>query len=756
MEKKKELKIGEVPRYAAGMKGVRYALKNIFHVMPVYKSLKVLNRLNKEGGVDCPGCAWPDPKHRSKLGEYCENGVKAIAEEAMSGRVDLDFFQKYSVADLIKKSDYWLGQQGRLTHPMVIEPGETHYKPISWADANILIGTNLRALDNPDEAAFYTSGRTSNEAAFLYQLFARMFGTNNLPDCSNMCHESSGVGLTSTVGIGKGSVTLDDLYKAELILIFGQNPATNHPRMLTALEKAKENGAKVVSINPLKEIGLVRFKNPQNISGVFGKGVEISDLYLQVRINEDVALLKAVMMKLFDRAVDNPKILDSAFIDAKTAGFSEFKEALMQSDLQELIARTGLQEAEIDKFVDLLSERNKVIACWGMGLTQHVNGVDNIQEVVNLLLMKGSIGKPGAGTCPVRGHSNVQGDRTMGIAENPSKELLDKISENFGFTPPQEEGYNVVSAIKAMHNEEVKVFIGMGGNFLSAAPDTYYTAEALKKCNLTAHISTKLNRSHLIHGKTALILPSMGRTDIDIVKGKTQVVSVENSMGRVHTSQGRLQPPSEFVMSEPLIVAGIATAALTQDKVDWDYLTTDYSRIRDLIEKTIAGFENYNERLETPSGFDLPNGARIGKFNTASKKANFTINAISATNCEEGEFVMMTIRSHDQFNTTIYGLDDRYRGVLNGRMVVFMNERDMQSMSLKKGELVSLFNNYGNVERLVDGFAVVPYAIPEGCLATYFPEANPLIPLELHAHSSYTPASKSVKVRVRIAEISTL
>lgn len=750
MKEAEKLRITRTPDHAAGMKAVVIALKNIFDRMPKGKSLKVLNKLNKKDGLDCPGCAWPDPDHRSKLGEYCENGVKAIAEEAMEARANPAFFAKHSIKELQAQSDYWLGQQGRLTHPMIIRPGGTHYEETTWDEANKIIGENLNALDSPNDAAFYTSGRTSNEAAFLYQLFVRMYGTNNLPDCSNMCHESSGVALSRTVGIGKGSVTLDDLYQADLILIFGQNPATNHPRMLSSLERAKANGAKVVSINPLKEIGLVKFKNPQTIKGVVGGGTVISDLYLQVRINEDVALLKAAMIKLYERAKTNPDILDEAFIADKTAGYEAFKADLDQQDLSALVERTGLPESEIDAFVDLLAARKKVITCWGMGLTQHVNGVDNIQEVVNLLLMKGSIGKPGAGTCPVRGHSNVQGDRTMGIAERPSKDLLNKISENFGFTPPQEDGYSVIDAIKAMHEEKVKVFIGMGGNFLSAAPDTHYTAEGFNKCNLTVHISTKLNRSHITHGKTALILPSMGRTDKYMKNGKSQFVSVENSMGVVHTTQGLLQPPSEFVESEPVIVANIAKATLTQDKVDWDFLIEDYSNIRDLIEKTIAGFENYNERLKKPSGFELPNGARTGNFTTPNKKANFTVNKLSENNCSAEEFLMMTTRSHDQFNTTIYGLDDRYRGVFNGRMVVFMNEEDAKAKGLNKGDLVTLYNNYDNTERVVEDFAVVPYNIPKGCLATYFPEANPLVPLGLHAHSSHTPASKSVKVKIRM------
>ena len=749
MDESKKLKIEGQAKSAAGMKAVIISLKQIFGVMPKGKALKVLNKLNQKDGVDCPGCAWPDPDHRSKLGEYCENGVKAIAEEAMEQTAGPEFFANYSIDELKAQSDYWLGQQGRLTHPMVLRPGEKHYVPISWDETNKIIGDELRALASPHEAAFYTSGRTSNEAAFLYQLFVRMYGTNNLPDCSNMCHESSGVALSKTVGIGKGSVTLDDLYKAELILIFGQNPATNHPRMLSSLEKAKKNGAKVVSINPMKEAGLIRFKNPQTVKGIIGGGTEISDLYLQLRINEDVALLKAVMMKLFKISETRPEVLDNEFISNKTAGFDEFKADLMTNDLASLIARTGLIESDINELVNLIADRKKIIACWGMGLTQHVNGVDNIQEVVNLLLMKGSISKEGAGTCPVRGHSNVQGDRTMGIAERPSKELLNKISENFGFTPPQEHGYSVVDAITAMYEKKVKVFLGMGGNFLSAAPDTHYTAEALSNCSLTAHISTKLNRSHLTHGKTALILPSMGRTDRYMKNGKSQFVTVENSMGVIHTTQGLLQPPSEFVESEPVIVANIAKATLDQDKVDWDFLIEDYGNIRDIIEKTIAGFENYNERVKQPLGFELPNGARTGDFSTPNKKANFTINKMLTEKVESGEFIMMTTRSHDQFNTTIYGLDDRYRGVYNGRMVVFMNEEDVIANGLKKGDKIALYNNYNNKKREVEGFAVVPYNIPKGCLATYFPEANPLVPIELTAHSSHTPSSKSVRVKIR-------
>lgn len=750
----KDLRFENPPKSVAGIKAVILAMKKIFQVMPKRKAFKILHQLNQKEGVDCPGCAWPDPKKRSKLGEFCENGVKAIAEEAMEQVAGTAFFESHSVDALRAQSDYWLGQQGRLTHPMVLIDGASHYVPISWKLANLLIGTELRALKNPNEAVFYTSGRTSNEAAFLYQLFARMFGTNNLPDCSNMCHESSGVALSKTLGSTKGSVTLEDFDKAELILIFGQNPATNHPRMLSSLEKAKKMGAKVVSINPMKEVGLVHFKNPQTVQGILGGGVEISDLYLQVRINEDVALLKAVMYKLLKIAEIDSSILDNKFISEKTAGFAAFKTALLSHKISVLIERTGVPESEIDALTDLIANRTKIIACWGMGLTQHVNGVDNIQEVVNLLFMKGSIGKDGAGTCPVRGHSNVQGDRTMGIAERPTKALLDRISENFGFAAPREDGYSVVDAIKAMHEEKVKVFVGMGGNFSAAAPDTHFTAEALGKCNLTVHISTKLNRSHLTHGKTALILPSMGRTDKYIKNGKSQFVTVENSMGVVHSTRGVFPAPSEFVESEPVIVANIAKATLDQDTVDWDFLIEDYENIRDLIEKTIDGFENFNERVKKPLGFKLPNASRVGEFSTPNKKANFTINQMMDNPLEAEEFIMMTTRSHDQFNTTIYGLDDRYRGVFNGRMVVFMNKEDILRNNLKKGDKIALFNNYAGKERIVEGFSVVPYDLPKGCMATYFPEANPLVPLALTAHSSHTPSSKSVRVKIRFMDLS--
>ncbi len=711
--------------------------------MPAWKALKVLGKLNQEKGIDCPGCAWPDPDKRSRLGEFCENGVKAIAEEAQHRLAGEAFFKQHAVPALQKRSDHWLGHQGRLAQPMIKRAGNPRYTPIAWSEAFEVIGSHLKSLDHPDEAVFYTSGRTSNEAAFLYQLFVRKFGTNNLPDCSNMCHESSGVALTQTLGIGKGSVTLDDFQHAELILIFGQNPGTNHPRMLSSLEKAKKNGARIIVINPLKEVGLVQFKNPQKITGWTGSGTPLSDLYLQLRINEDVALLKAWLKIL----LQDPANLDLTFIREKTEGIETLKEDLEAHSLEALIAATGLSPADVQESAKWIAGSSKIIACWAMGLTQHVNAVDNIREIVNLLLLRGSIGKKGAGTCPVRGHSNVQGDRTMGIWERPTKAWTDQLREVFHFEPPSSPGYNVVEAIQAMHDGKVRCFMALGGNLLSAAPDTPFTQHALEQCELTVHVSTKLNRSHLAPGKTSLILPCLGRTDKHIQNGKEQVVTVENSMGVVHGSHGTLTPPSPHLKSEPEIVASIAAAALDDPEIDWLSLTDHYDHIRDLIEKAVKGFDDFNQRLHRQNGFSLPNGAREGIFNTPSKKALFTVNQLPDPLPPDHKFLMMTIRSHDQFNTTVYGLDDRYRGVFGGRQVVFMNPQDMDREGLKAGDPVALSNDYHGV-RHVEGFQVVPYEIPSGCVATYFPEANPLIPLHLTARHSHTPASKSVGVNI--------
>lgn len=737
---------------AAGIPSVLTALRHAGKYMAPTDAAKVMFRLNQKGGIDCPGCAWPDPEdERSKLGEYCENGVKAIAEEAQRRTIGREFFVQYSIAEMLQWNDFEIGKKGRLAEPMVLPEGSSYYEPITWEEAFRLIAKELNALNSPDEAVFYTSGRTSNEAAFLYQLFVREFGTNNLPDCSNMCHESSGYALSRTVGIGKGSVTLPDFYEAEVVIIMGQNPGTNHPRMLSALERCKENGGKIITINPLPEAGLMKFVNPQRPGKVLTGGTPLTDLFLQVKVNGDVPLLKAIMLQLwYQEKKAHDTVFDWDFITEKTEGYEAFINELKTYDFEELVQASGVKRDKILKAAEMIRNRKKIIICWAMGLTQHENGVDNINEIVNLLLLKGSIGKPGAGTCPVRGHSNVQGDRTVGIWEAPKPEFLDKLKATFGFEPPRRHGYATVDAIRAMHQGKAKVFFAMGGNFLSATPDTEYTAEALRKCRLTVHVSTKLNRSHLIHGRRALILPCLGRTNVDAQESGEQFVSVENSMGVIHSSQGVLPPPSEHLLSEPAIVAGLARATLgARSKVDWDKMISNYDHIRDAIEAVVPGFDDYNRRVREPGGFYLPNGAREQQFHTPSGKAHFTVNAVPENGLAPDEYIMMTIRSHDQYNTTIYGLNDRYRGIYNERRVVMMNEEDMRADGLKKGDVVDLVGTHKGQTRVARSFIVVPYDIPRRCLATYFPEANVLVPIDSVAKGSKTPASKRVVVRVR-------
>lgn len=751
-----QLKIKKPQAKAGGVAAVRSALSHTNKYMDGAAARKTLFKVNQHGGFDCPGCAWPDPDdERSKLGEYCENGAKAIAEEASKKTIGADFFAQHSVQDLRGWSDFELGKAGRLAEPMVLRKGASHYEPISWDDAFQLTAQELNSLAHPDEAIFYTSGRTSNEAAFLYQLFVRQFGTNNLPDCSNMCHESSGKALGKTLGIGKGSVTLPDFYEAEVVIVIGQNPGTNHPRMLSALERCKENGGKIITINPLPEAGLQNFVHPQKPGKIIGGGTKLTDLFLPVKINGDIALLKALMLLLFNEEKQAPgAIFDFDFIQAKTLGYESFITDLQKYDFNELVEACGVDRALLKQAADLLRRKSKIIVCWAMGLTQHENGVANIQEVVNLLLLKGSIGKPGAGTCPVRGHSNVQGDRTVGITEEPSKAFLDKLGSAFNFEPPQKHGYSVVEAIKAMYERKAKVFFALGGNFLSASPDTNYTAKSLRNCTLTVHVSTKLNRSHLVHGEQALILPCLGRTNIDEQANGQQFVSVENSMGVVHSSEGILPPFSEQLKSEPAIIAGLAKATL-KDKstADWDQLIADYDHVRDAIEQVIPGFEDYNQRVRERGGFYLPNGAREQNFHTESGKAHFTLNKVPQSSLESGEYIMMTIRSHDQFNTTIYGLDDRYRGIYNGRRVVMMNQEDIKALNLKQGDVVDLVGTYQGTVRRAPRFTVVTYPIPQRCVATYFPEANVLVPIDSYEKTSKTPASKKVIIRIEKTEV---
>ncbi|TDD99266.1 FdhF/YdeP family oxidoreductase [Flavobacterium cellulosilyticum] len=748
----KEIKM---PTSAVGFKAIKSALTHITDEVGIMKGIGLLAKLNQKDGFDCPGCAWPDPdEKRAFLAEYCENGAKAVAEEATKNRVSPLFFATHSIAELGLLSDFELGKKGRVTQPMYLPEGATHYQPIEWDAAFQIISNNLKKLQSPDEAIFYTSGRTSNEAAYLYQLFVRQFGTNNLPDCSNMCHESSGAALSETLGIGKGSVTLDDFKYAEVVIVIGQNPGTNHPRMLTALGETKKHGGKIISINPLPEVGLKNFIEPQNPLKWLGDGMDLSDLFLQVKINGDVALLKAILILLNQKEMNNPgTVFDTDFIQKQTQGYEDFIGDLETYNFDDLVNQTGISLSEIAAAVEILANNKKIIVCWAMGLTQHKNAVDNIREVVNLLLLKGSIGKQGAGTCPVRGHSNVQGDRTMGIWERPEEDFLNALDAHFNFKSPRKNGYDVVESIEAMYEKKAHFFLGMGGNFNSATPDTEVTAKALRNCELTVHISTKINRSHLIHGKEALILPCLGRTEKDIQASGEQFVSVENSMGVISKSVGHLEPLSEYLKSETAIVAGIANATLENTTVNWTAMAGNYDLIRDAIEATIPGFEQFNERIRILGGFYLPNSSRENDFSvTYTGKANFTINQVSDIVLKKDQYLMMTIRTHDQFNTTIYGLNDRYRGILNERRVIFMNSEDIKEAGLQHNDLVDLVSHFEGQERRAEQFLVIPYSIPRQCTATYFPETNVLVPLKSTARISNTPTSKTVVISIHKRE----
>jgi len=702
------------------------------------RGAKLLRQLNQFEGYDCPGCAWPDPDDRRSTFEFCENGVKAIAEEGTTARATPELFARHSVAELSRQSDHWLGKQGRLTHPMVLRPGATHYEPIAWDDAFTLVATELNALGSPDEAVFYTSGRTSNEAAFLYQLFVRELGTNNLPDCSNLCHESSGSGLGETIGIGKGTVRLDDFAKAQLIVVAGQNPGTNHPRMLSALEQAKMAGAKIVAINPLREAGLLSFKHPQH---PLRRATPLTDVFLQVKINGDVALLQGIAKSLVEAGA-----VDEIFVRERTENVLAFTDHLERVQWAEISAACGISERDIRAAARLFAHSERIIFCWAMGLTQHANAVDNVREIVNLLLLRGSIGKPGAGVCPVRGHSNVQGDRTMGIWEKPRPAFLEALEKATGIVAPRKHGFDTVESIHALRDGRAKAFFALGGNFLSAAPDTEYTATALRGARLTAHVSTKLNRAHLVAGTTALILPCLGRTEDD----RGRFVTTENSMGVVQMSRGRMKPASKHLLGEPEIVARLAEATLRgRTRVRWPWLAEDYDRVRDLIARVVPGSEGYNARVRRPGGFYLPNGPREGTFTTPTGKARFTVHPLPRHTLRDGELLMMTVRSHDQYNTTIYGLEDRYRGVKGDRRVVLVNAEDLRALGLKDGQTVDIESRFEGETRVARRFVALAYDIPRGCACTYFPEANALVPARHVAHTSNTPASKSVVITLQ-------
>ncbi|HTX45232.1 MAG TPA: FdhF/YdeP family oxidoreductase [Solirubrobacteraceae bacterium] len=734
---------GSPQHHAAGIPAVVSAMRHGLREMGAVRTAETLVRLNQRDGFDCPGCAWPDPEHRHHA-EFCENGAKAVAEEATLLRAGPELFAQYSVEQMAERSDYWIGKRGRLTHPMHLAAGDTHYRPISWDDAYELIARHLRELDSPDEAIFYTSGRTSNEAAFVYQAFVRAFGTNNLPDCSNMCHESSGTALTQTIGIGKGSVSLEDVECADLLIVVGQNPGTNHPRMLSALEKAKHGGASIVSINPLPEAGLTRFLNPQTPRGVLGLGTKLADMHLGIRVNGDLALFQAVNRKLIEHGA-----IDREFIEDYCEGFEELQAHLAELDADAVARATGLRTDEIDAFTEMCERSERTIVCWAMGLTQHRNSVATIREVMNFLLLRGNIGRPGAGACPVRGHSNVQGDRTMGIFERPTEAFLDRMQDALGFPMPREHGVDVVDAIRAMRDGRAHVFMAMGGNFLSATPDTEVTAAALRSTRLTVHVATKPNRSHLVTGREALILPTLGRTERDLHNGVEQVVTVEDSMSAVHASQGRLEPSSPELRSEVTIVCELAQRVLG-DRVPmpWAELADDYGAIRDLIERAIPGFDDFNARLQT--GFVLPHPPRDQRsFKTPSGRARLTMNELDVLDVPQGAALLQTIRSHDQFNTTIYGLNDRYRGIHAGRRVVLVNPYDLPQLGVTDGETVDLIGiAKDGVKRRADRFKVVSYPTSRGCIAAYYPETNPLVPLDSVALESGTPASKSVLVRL--------
>ncbi|HSS22203.1 MAG TPA: FdhF/YdeP family oxidoreductase [Pyrinomonadaceae bacterium] len=745
------VQIESASKVAGGVPAILQTVKSALSEMGVKRSVRTLLRLNQKSGFDCPGCAWPEPEGERSHAEFCENGAKHVADEATSKRVTPEFFSEWGVAHLAAQSDLWLGKQGRITAPMVLRGGSTHYEPISWDDAFAMVAAELNSLTTPDEAIFYTSGRASNEAAFLYQLFVRQFGTNNLPDCSNMCHESSGSALSETIGVGKGTVSLKDFDLAQAIFVIGQNPGSNHPRMLTALERAKENGCKIVHINPLPEVGLTRFKHPQDVLGWVGSGTKLADLFLPVRINGDVALLKGIAKAVFELAErSSSQVLDKEFIGAHTTGFEDYAVAIKDSSWEELTEQSGISRQQLEEAATIFVASERTIFCWAMGLTQHKNAVANIQEIVNLMLLRGQIGKPGAGLCPVRGHSNVQGDRTMGIWERPTDAFLQKLGSEFAFEPPYRHGYDTVKAIEAMHAGKARVFFALGGNFLSATPDTEITAEALRRCRLTVHVSTKLNRAHLITGEQALILPCLGRTEIDEQASGAQFVTTENSMAVVQASRGFLKPCSAQLLSEPAIVARLANATLgSRSSIDWLSLVSDYDRIREHIARVVPGFDDYNERVRHPGGFHLPNAARQRVFNTASGRAMFTVHPLPQIKLEADQFLMMTMRSHDQFNTSIYGLDDRYRGIFNGRRVVFLNADDIKSAGLDAGARVDLISHFEGEERVARNFVVVPYSIPKRCAATYFPETNVLVPLRSVAEKSNTPASKSVVISIR-------
>jgi molybdopterin-dependent oxidoreductase alpha subunit len=757
---KSKLQVTKPRKSAAGRTAISETMKNAFGKMGVVRGTRALLNLNQEGGIDCQSCAWPDPEKRT-VAEFCESGAKALADEGTTKRVTAEFFAEHSAEDLATKDDFWLNSQGRLTEPVVLRKGATHFQPISWDDAFQMIARELNSLASPDEAIFYTSGRTSNEAAYLYQLFVRQFGTNNLPDCSNMCHESSGVALSESIGLGKATVRLSDFEETDLVIVIGQNPGTNAPRMMSSLEDAKRAGAKMIAINPLPEAGLLNFVNPNPqhyrnplkypIAILTNKGTELADLYLPLRIGGDMAVLKGMMKVMLDRERADPgSVFDQAFIAEYTDGYNDLIASLDDTSWDVVLSESGLSREQITDAAEMFMRAERVITCWAMGLTQHRTSVATIQDIVNLHLLRGQIGKPGAGLCPVRGHSNVQGDRTMGIWEKVNEKFFSSLEREFGFSIARKDGFNTVDSIAAMSEGRAKVFFAMGGNFAAASPDTDLVFKALRRCRLTVQVITKLNSTAMATGEQSLILPCLGRSEIDMQASGEQFVSTESTMLNVQMSKGMFEPASEHLRSEPWIVAQLAKATLgSRSSVDWDSMVSNYDNIRDSIERVIDGFEDYNQHVRAPGGFYLPNPPRERQFKTETGKARFKASRLEAAELEPGRLLLTTIRSHNQFNTTIYGLDDRYRGIDGERRVILMNDEDIAERGLVAGQVVDLTSHFDDGERHADRFLVVPYPIPRGCSAAYFPEANPLVPLGSVAEKSATPTSKSIVISVK-------
>ncbi|MGN7704453.1 FdhF/YdeP family oxidoreductase [Cellulosimicrobium sp. 22601] len=724
------------------------------------RAARLLTSANQKDGFDCMSCAWPDPAHRSHA-EFCENGAKAITWEATPRTVPREFWVENSLTDLAGRDEYWLGQQGRLTEPVHKPAGSDHYEPVTWERAFEIVGDRLRGLGSPDEAAFYTSGRASNEAAFVYQLFVRAFGTNNLPDCSNMCHESTGTAMLETIGIGKSTVSYDDFARADLVIVMGQNPGTNHPRMLTALEGTKRAGGSVVSVNPLPEAGLVRYRNPQTVRGLVGRGTDIADRLYQVRPGGDMALLQAVSRRVLDAEDAAPgTVLDHAFLRAHTRGLDAFRAHLAHLDEDAVLAATGLTPADVDDLAARYLAADRVIVTWAMGLTQQRKGVDTIKEIVNLLLLRGHIGRPGAGASPIRGHSNVQGDRTMGIWEKVPDSFLDALGREFAFEPPRAHGADAVETLRRMRDGRIRAFVALGGNFAGAISDTAAAEAALRGTDLTVQISTKLNRSHVVTGREALILPTLGRTEVDVQKSGAQIVSVEDSVCAVHASRGKVDPVAPGLRSEVAIVVGMAEATLRGGPgadpapgIDWAAMRDDYDVVRDHVSRVVPGFERFNVDVRRPEGFVLPHGPRDSRtFTTPSGRAEITVNELEPVECPPGRLILQTLRSHDQFNTTIYGLSDRYRGVRGGRDVVLVHPDDLAELGFADGDRVDVHAEWpGEPDRVLAAQRVVAYPTARGSAAAYYPEANVLVPLESTAYGSNTPVSKSVVVRLHAA-----